>query len=98
MDAIIANAIRNRERLNFTYWPGDRLVEPHALGWSSNGDLLLRAYQVEGESESGEHENWKLFRVDRADAASGSGDRFQGPRPGYKRSDSAMKGGIIEQL
>lgn len=98
MDTIIADAIRDRERLDFSYPPGNRLIEPHVLGRSGDGNLLLRAYQFAGASASGEHENWKLFRLDRVGHVSPSGQQFSGPRSGYNPNDRAMKGGIIERL
>ena len=58
----------------------------------------MRAFQTEGASASGEHEHWKLFRVDRAESIELSSDSFDGPRPEYKRGDRAMKGGIIAEL
>jgi hypothetical protein len=36
----------------------------------------LRAYQIEGASAFGEHEWWKLFRVDRASDIAPSGQGF----------------------
>ena len=98
MDDVIANAIKDRERLYIEYDPGGRLIEPHAFGRGSDNQLLIRAFQVEGESASGEHTNWKLLRLDRVRAVSGSGQAFPEPRPGYKRGDSAMKNGIIAEL
>lgn len=95
---LVTDAIRNKRRLSLDYRPGQRTVEPHVLGYSSEGNILLRAYQTEGASASGEHENWKLFRIDRADTLSDSGEEFDGPRPGYNPDDSAMKGGIIARL
>lgn len=94
----IRDAIQNRKRLTVTYDPGERLIEPHAVGYSKAGDILLRAYQVDGVSKSGEPENWKLFRLDRMTDASGNGGSFSEPREGYKQNDSAMSGGIIAQL
>ena len=94
----IATAIRNKQLIELDYKPGWRLIEPHALGYSADGNLLLRAYQIEGASASGEHEWWKLFRVDRAESADPSDASFDGPRPEYKRGDRAMKGGIIAEL
>jgi len=90
-------AIQEKRRVRLFYPPGERLVEPHALGYSSKGDLLLRAFQVEGASASNEHHEWKLFRLDRM-GSSGPDEVFTGPRPGFKRGDSAMKGGIIAEL
>jgi hypothetical protein len=95
---IIESAIARRQCLKFDYPPGMRLIEPHVLGRSSRGDYLLRAYQVSGASASGEHEHWKLFRLDRANGIDGTVEAFPGPRPQYNPDDSAMKGGIIGRL
>ena len=98
MNNSVKNAIHERKCLTISYPPGIRTIEPHALGWSKDGNLLLRAYQTEGASASGEHEHWKLFRIDRMNFANDNGECFDGPRPGYRRGDPAMKGGIIEEL
>lgn len=94
----IIQAICNKRRLTLHYPPGQRLVEPHVLGVSREGNILLRAYQVEGASASGEHKSWKLFRIDRAGTVMDSGQEFDGPRPEYNPDDSAMKGGITARL
>lgn len=94
----IESAIEGRMILEICYDPGRRIIEPHAYGYSSEGNLLLRAFQTSGASASGEHENWKLFRMDRSGSVSGTGETFLGPRPGYKRGDKAMKGGVIAEL
>ena len=96
--ASIAAAIQNRRSLRILYAPGYRYIEPHAYGTGSDGQMLLRAYQTSGASDSGEHENWKLFRVDRVEFVEASGEPSEAPRPGYKRDDRAMKGGIIAQI
>lgn len=98
MDGTIDGAIRAKRVLELNYDPGRRTIEPHAFGRSADGHLLLRAYQTGGASSSGEHEHWKLFRVDRITGLSGTDAQFDGPRPGYKRGDKAMKGGIIREL
>lgn len=98
VSAAISAAIENRLRLRIDYEPGERLVEPHAFGRSAAGDLLLRAYQVEGASASGEHEHWKLFRVDRIRDFGPDDTSSEAPRSGYKRGDRAMKGGIISEI
>ena len=96
--ATITAAIQNKRILEWNYPPGKRWIEPHALGRSADGNLLLRAYQIDGASASGEHEWWKLFRVDRAGSVSPSGQGFDGPRPEYRQGDRAMKGGVIAEL
>ena len=94
----IKNAIASRTRLTINYPPGVRVIEPHAIGYSKDGNILLRAYQTEGASASGEHEHWKLFRLDRLEGANDNGGSFGGPRPDYRKGDKAMKGGIIAEL
>lgn len=98
MLTIIVNAIASRERLVINYPPGRRIIEPHAVGYSAEGNILVRAYQTEGESASGEPEHWKLFRLDRFERCVSAFENFDGPREGYKENDRAMKGGIIAQL
>jgi predicted DNA-binding transcriptional regulator YafY len=98
MRALIAKAIRAKHRLEINYPPGKRVVEPHVLGRSKDGHVLLRAFQTGGASSSGEPVNWKLFRLDRMGSANDSGEEFAGPRPLYNPDDSAMKGGIIARL
>lgn len=98
MHELIIDAIEQRRVIELDYHPGIRFVEPHTYGISSDGNGLLRAYQTAGESASGEHVNWKLFRVDRIASLRVLDDSFDGPRPSYRRGDSAMKNGIFAQL
>lgn len=98
MRSLLENAVRKRHVLLINYPPGERLIEPHTLGYGKNGQLLLRAYQTAGASASGEPDHWKLFRVDRCLSAKPSGDVFQLPRDGYKLADPVMNGGIIAEL
>jgi predicted DNA-binding transcriptional regulator YafY len=98
MQSVLIAAIEGRRLVSFWYDPGVRVVEPHALGYGSDGQLLLRAFQIEGASASNQHFNWKLFRLDRMRGASFNGRSFPAPRPEYKRDDRAMKRGIIAQL
>ena len=69
----ISDAIQQHRRLAIGYEPGARIIEPHVLGHGSSGQLLLRAFQVSGASASGEHQHWKLFRVDRISHVSDAG-------------------------
>ena len=94
----LQNAIENRLLVEIDYEPGLRTIEPHALGRGKQGQFLLRAFQVDGASASGETPHWKLFRVDRIRAADSNGASFKGPRPEYRRGDKAMSGGIIAEL
>ena len=96
--AEIENSIAARRCLEILYGPGWRLVEPHVLGRASNGDVILRAFQVSGASTSGVPEGWKLLRVDRMRALRPGGQLFDGPRPDYNPLDPAMKDRVIARL
>ena len=94
----IIEAIKNRQVLRIWYEPGERIIEPHCYGESTDGNELLRAYQTSGASESGEHSDWKLFRVDRIKSITPTSEAFSGPRPEYNPDDSAMRSEIFAHL
>jgi len=98
MIEMLKSAIGSRQRVRLFYEPGGRIIEPHALGYGSSGQILLRAFQVDGASASHEPQHWKLFRLDRVKNADIDPTPFSGPRDGYRRGDSHMKGGIIAEL
>jgi predicted DNA-binding transcriptional regulator YafY len=95
---ILVEAIKGRRLVSIWYGPGVRVIEPHALGVGSDGQLLLRAFQVAGASASGQSTHWKLFRLDRIRDAKLNGGSFKKPRPEYQRDDRAMTRGIIAQV
>lgn len=80
-------AIEDRHLLEFRYAGFRRLVEPHAFGVSNRGRYTLRAYQVDGGSESGHSEGWKLFHVANMESIVVSSRPFDGPREDYRRDD-----------
>lgn len=86
----ICNAIKNNRRLRFLYDGYARVVEPHTYGVDTKGHKALRAYQVSGGSDSGEHSGWKLFHAQDMHGVQTLEDGFLNPRPGYKREDSAF--------
>jgi predicted DNA-binding transcriptional regulator YafY len=98
MVPILVAAIEGRRLVSIWYDPGVRVIEPHALGYGSDGRLLLRAFQVAGASASDQPVHWKLFRLDRIRDAKLNGGSFRKPRPEYQRDDCAMTWGIIAQI
>ena len=90
MRQMIIQAIRDRELVTFNYDGYPRTVEPHSYGQSSKGEELLRAYQVAGGSSSGSVQSWRLFKVEQINGFHQDGQQFSGPRPSYKRNDSAL--------
>ena len=63
---LIAAAIDTRHRLSFTYRDLPRIVNPLRIGRSEDGEWMLRAVQVGGESASNQFggRTPKLFLVD----------------------------------
>ncbi|WP_454641736.1 hypothetical protein [Bradyrhizobium liaoningense] len=98
MRELLETAINERRLVKLWYDPGIRTIESHALGYGSQGQILLRAFQIEGASRSDEHVNWKLFRLDRMRDVELTEVGFSGPRPEYKLNDRVMVRGIICQL
>ena len=86
----IEKAIHGRQLLSFVYDGYRRTVEPHTYGTDAKGHLALRAYQVGGGSDSGEHVGWKLFHVHEMLGLTVQPQSFANPRPGYKRGDKAF--------
>lgn len=85
----ICTAIHKRQRLQFWYNPGIRVVEPYAYGVDDGGRELLRAYQISGFSRSRE-QGWKLFHVDEMHEIQILQEGFEEPRLGYMRNDPSM--------
>ncbi|AEM78240.1 hypothetical protein [Thermoanaerobacter wiegelii] len=86
----ICSAIKNREVIQFYYEGGIRIVEPFCYGESTKGNLVLRGYQVDGYSSSGNPIGWKLFIVDNMHNISLTGRKFSGLRPDYNPNDRGM--------
>ena len=86
----IALAIKNKQLLSFTYDGFAREVEPHCLGVDKKGHPALRAFQVNGGSESGEYVGWKMFHVNEIRNLNVLQKKFTISRPGYKRGDKDM--------
>jgi hypothetical protein len=90
-------AIEDRHLLQFRYDGFTRLVEPYAFGVSNRGRYTLRAYQVEGGSDSGRTEGWKLFHVADMESIVVTPRPFPAPRPEYRRDDRVFAR-IISQV
>jgi hypothetical protein len=87
----LIDAINQRRCVTLWYNGGDRIVEPHCYGEGSEGQELLRCFQVEGHSESGVRFGWKLMRVDEIQNVRLDGEVFDAPRADYNPNDKAMR-------
>lgn len=47
----------------FHYGESDRVVAPFVVGVSSEGNPLMRGYQLEGNSRSGKGPGWRMFQI-----------------------------------
>ncbi|QJR11817.1 hypothetical protein DSM104443_02900 [Usitatibacter rugosus] len=92
----IADAIRDKRILRFSYGGSLRRVEPHVYGTDRLGQELLLAWQLGGGSESGTSVGWKTFRVPEMVAVTVTTDSFPGPRPAYKHGEHVMTKVIAE--
>lgn len=90
MNPIIHHAITERRQLCFIYEGLPRVVEPHTYGATAARGDSLRAYQVGGASSSGGALGWRMFTESLMSDICLGAETFDGPRPGYKRDDSAM--------
>jgi molybdenum cofactor cytidylyltransferase len=91
LESPICQAIRTRTTLEFTYDGNYRVVEPHVLGTTAKGNVVLRAFQVGGASASGPLDAWRLFDVALMTNLRATPNKFTGPRPGYNPVDPAMR-------
>lgn len=66
----VIDAIKKKYEVAITYDDGAngiRRIQPMAYGKSKSGNLVIRAYQPEGDSKS-DSSGWKFFRLDRIGA------------------------------
>ena len=59
----ILDAMQWPKVIVFKYGDSDRIVAPFVLGFSSDGNALLRGYQLEGVSRSGKGPGWRVFQI-----------------------------------
>ena len=89
----IMTAINNRNVCTIYYEgdtisnPGYREIEPYVYGLSKRENPVIRAYQLEGKTDTPENmPGWRMFRVDRMVDFVNSGDIFNEPKPLYNPS------------
>src|SRR3972149_11456702 len=72
----ILDAMDWPQLLIFKYGDSDRVVAPFVVGVSSEGNPLLRGYQLEGNSRSGKGAGWRVFQIEKMDALENHQDFF----------------------
>jgi hypothetical protein len=87
MNQTIAQGIKEKRHLSFTYDGYPRVVEPHAHGVTSTGKESLRCYQVRGSGKDPNGSPWHLMTVSKMMNLTVTEEYFPGPRPEYKKGD-----------
>lgn len=100
----VTDAVQNKDVV-FIYYNGDetinrgyRTIEPFVLGVSTAGNLVLRAWQQAGATDTGNapqrpNDNipgWRLFRLDGITSMNKTLKKFDGNRPKYNPQDKQM--------
>lgn len=77
-----------------------RIIWPVAMGIDKNGNLAIRGYHIEGQSEKAARETkvrsaeatdvWRLFKAANIKSMWFTDNFFNQPLPGYKERDSAF--------
>ena len=91
MNEQICEAISEMRILTFTYDDPPRVVEPHARGLSKADKEIVRAYQIDGGTNSEDGElGWRPFLVGKMQHIQVLEDVFTETRPQYVRGDRGM--------
>lgn len=81
----IVDAIKKKHEAVIDYndgAEGDRYIEPVAYGLSTSGNPVVRAFQTDGPTKTG-NDDWKLFRLDRITKWDTRNDTSFDEPPGY---------------
>jgi hypothetical protein len=90
--AALCQSIRKGLMVEFNYGDKQRVVEVHAIGVTAKDTIAFRAWQL------GDEEGWRMFDLEKLQSPVKVTDiETDGPRPGYKLGDSAMKIMILQQ-
>ncbi len=72
----ILEAMEWPQLIFFRYGASDRVAAPFVLGISSEGNPLMRGYQLEGISRSGKADGWRVFQVRKMESVENHQDFF----------------------
>lgn len=73
----ILDAMDFQQLLVFRYTDSDRVVAPFVVGVSSEGNPLLRGYQLEGISRSGKGPGWRVFQIKKMENVTNHWEYFE---------------------
>ncbi|HAC15643.1 MAG TPA: hypothetical protein DCE78_06835 [Bacteroidetes bacterium] len=73
----LKEAIEKKKRIEIIYEKSVRIVEPYLVGINEKSHVALRAFQTGGFSSSGKLPAWRLFLIDRIEAAQILDEHFE---------------------
>jgi len=73
---IILEAMDWPQLIVFHYGDSDRVVAPFVIGVSSEGNALMRGFQLEGVSRSGKGAGWRVFQIQKMENIENHQDFF----------------------
>jgi hypothetical protein len=79
VDRLIREAIAEHRVLSLSLYDKPRIMEPHIYG-IAKGERRLLAYQIAGESRSGDLPDWRWIRLSQAMDVTVLEQSFPGPR------------------
>lgn len=88
--AVIANAMREDKTISFVYDNQLRIVEAHAVGVGPKGSLLMRGFQVAGQSNR-PLPHWALYTIAKIELLDVGKEASQAPRQGYAMGDKGLR-------
>jgi hypothetical protein len=83
---VACEALQKGVCLEISYDGHSRTVEVHAVGTSTAGNPVMRAFQVRCTKPGG-NGVWRLFRLDKTWRFALGNERSQAPRGGYRPND-----------
>lgn len=90
MRSTLCNAISDQRIVEFHYRNKKRVVEPHKVGKTTKGNVVLSGYQIEGHGNEITPPDWGLYKLSKIDGLTVTDRTFNGPRPNYSPSDQRM--------
>lgn len=69
----------------FEYSGSSRVVAPFVIGVSSQGNPLMRGYQIEGVSRSGKGDGWRMFQIRKMENVENHQDFFNPDQFDFQR-------------
>lgn len=90
MQSALCSAIQNRNIVEFRYRNQPRVVEPHKVGRTTKGNVVLSGFQSGGRGNDINPPDWGLYKLSKIGNLNVTGRTFNGPRPNYSPSDKRM--------